>query len=69
MIINPIVELKMFDVVMTHAYNAQKPKNFSGVTLPQDEFKKFENARNYALHLHRLNLLEPMYKRIMEGKI
>jgi hypothetical protein len=66
---NAIVQMRMFDMVMTHAYNAQKPKNFKGVTIPQDEFKKFENARNYALYLHRLNLLEPFYKRIMEGKV
>lgn len=66
--INAIQHMKMFDVVMSHAYTLLKKERFTnGLKIPQDEFKAFERARNYALYLNKLNLLGEMYERIMKG--
>ena len=65
---NAIVQMKMFDTIVNHAFLMQKP-NGKGSIILQEDFAKFENARKYGLYLHRLNLLEPFYKRIMEGKV
>lgn len=69
MINNTIHHLRMFDTVLTYAFNVQKPKEFDGLQIPQEEFQKFENARIFALDLNRKGLLEEMYKRIIRGEV
>lgn len=66
---NALIQMRMFDTVMNYAFMVQKPKKIDGISIPQDEFRKFEEARLFALNCHRLGILEIFYKRIMEGKV
>lgn len=68
MMINAVVHLKIFDAVVNHAYRVQKPKTDT-FTIPQEDFQKFENARQYALELNRRGLLEEFYKRIVSEAV
>lgn len=66
--INAVVHLRIFDVVVNHAYKVQKPKADT-FTIPQEDFEKFENARRYALALNRVGLLEEFYKRLVNEAV
>lgn len=63
--INAIIHLRMFDAVVNHAYKVQKPTN-NTFTIPQEDFVKFENARQYALDLNRRGLLQNFYERLVK---
>ena len=61
--------IKKFDVVLAHAFEIFKSKQ-EGAELPSFmEVEMYNKAKRYALALHRVEFLEEMYKRIMEGKI
>lgn len=66
--INAVIHLKIFDAVVNHAYRVQKPTGDT-FTIPQEDFKKFEDARRYALALNRIGLLEEFYKRIVSEAV
>lgn len=66
-VINTIQHLKMFDVVMSHAYRMQEQAE--KFNMPEPDYEKYKNAQTYALYLNRLGLLPYMYKRIMEGAV
>lgn len=63
--INAITHLRMFDAVMNHAYRVQQPKGNS-LYMANEDFQKFENARQYALMLNRHGLLQKFYERLMK---
>lgn len=66
--INTITHLRMFDVVVNHAFTAQKPKG-KGEIILQEDYAKFENARRYGLYLNRLGLIPEMYNKIARGNV
>lgn len=66
--INAVTHLRMFDAVVNHAYRMQNPSG-NTLTIPQEDFIKFENARRYALMLNRNGLLYDFYKRLVGGAV
>lgn len=66
--INTITHLRMFDAVVAHAYKVQQPTK-NTVTIPQEDFEKFENARQYALMLNRIGLLQMFYNRLVSEAV
>ena len=66
--INAVVHMRMFDAIVNHAYRVQKPSN-SFPSIPQEDFQKFENARQYALMLNRQGLLTKFYERLVKEQL
>lgn len=66
--INAVIHLRMFDAVVNHAYKIQNPTEAT-LTIPQEDFVKFENARQYALDLNRKGLLLDFYKRLVNEQV
>lgn len=66
--INVYSHLRMFDEVVAHAYKVQRPKE-NTVTIPQEDFEKFENAKRYALALNSVGLLEEFYHRLLKEQL
>lgn len=66
--INAIQHLRMFDVVTNHAYQMSRP-TYEKWCLPCSDWERFEKAKEYALYLNRLGLLETFYRRILERKV
>lgn len=66
--INTITHMRMFDAVVDHAYRMQNP-TYNLLNIPQEDFQKFENARQYALMLNRNGWLYDFYKRLVEGTV
>lgn len=61
--------LAKFDVVMAHAFDMFKSKQ-KGAVLPDfKEVRYYNEAKEYALALHRLGMLEDMYARITGGTV
>lgn len=61
--------LAKFDVVMAHAFDMFKSKQKGSELPPFMEIKFYNDAKNYALGLHRLGCLEDMYERITKGAV
>ena len=66
--INAVIHLRIFDAVVNHAYRVQKPTN-NTFTIPQEDFVKFENARQYALALNSVGLLQAFYERLVKEQV
>ena len=66
--INAITHMRMFDAVVNHAYKVQKPSD--DLIIPQQEdLQKFENARQYALALNSVGLLQAFYERLVKEQV
>ena len=66
--INAVTHLRMFDAVVAHAYRVQQPKG-NQLYMADEDFQKFENAKQYALMLNRLGYLEAFYKRLVKETV
>ena len=66
--INAVTHMKIFDAVVNHAYLMQNPSDNS-LKIAQEDFDKFENARQYAMMLNRNGWLYEFYKRLVEGTV
>lgn len=61
--------LAKFDTVVAHAFDMFKSKQ-KGAVLPDfKELRYYNEAKEYALCLHRMGMLEDMYDRIAGGTI
>ena len=61
--------LGKFDVVLAHAFDMFKSKQ-NGAVLPDfKEIQYYNKAKEYAMALHRLGLLEAMYDRIAKRAV
>lgn len=66
--INAYTHLRMFDAVVNHAFRMQNPSTDT-LTIAQEDFEKYENARQYAMMLNRNGWLYDFYKRLVEGTV
>lgn len=58
--------LSKFDVVLAHAFDMFKSKQNGAVLPPFKEIRFYNEAKEYALSLHRMGMLESMYERIIK---
>lgn len=61
--------LAKFDVVMAHAFEKFTSKQKGAQLPPFTDINNYNRAKDYALGLHKLGLLERMYDRIAKGTV